>query len=157
MKRVCKAPVFAFFGFFVELFMLFLLKENFSLKIIPSFIFMVLFFYIYRLLIYHKKIHEMSYLRKELKNFWVRQSPENRISFAFLGGIVVVLSNTFLWNKYELLTLWSLGFVATGLTQMIFEQVRTRINNVTLYFSSFNKKSKNFLEVKQDEDAATIV
>lgn len=154
MKRICRASAFVAFGFAAQAFALLLLHEPFSLSQAYSFSFAGLAFLVYRIAIDYRADEEMGGLRKELRRMWVRQRPENRISFAVIGGILLALCNPLLWQQHQMINIWAMGFVAVGLTQLCFELTRNALNRLNAF--SLNVK-KNKMEVKQSENAGSDI
>lgn len=153
MKRQANLLVFAFFGLFAQATLLLLLEKWGFEQAVLGFLLSANCFMIYRVLIEEKKSEEKEgFLKKELRRWWIRREPENSISFAFVGGMILVFCNNWLWQETRMLDIWAMGFVAVGLSQVLFEQARKAVNKFNAYLLCKKKQriAKMVLGVKQD-------
>ena len=132
MKRQGNLLIFAFFGLFCETALLLLLQANPAEHII-GFVLAANVFVFYRVFIEEKRAK--TYIQKELRRWWLRQEPENNISFAFIGGMLLFACNFGLWGSTRPMELWANGFMAIALTQMSFETGRQLWNGFSAYLS----------------------
>lgn len=148
MKRQGNLLSFAFFGFLAEAVLLALLNQWNFLEQVFGFLLAGNGFLFYRVYIRQKKQGmQESYVKKEMRRWWLRQEPENTFSFALVGGMLLVLCNFGLWQNFRLIDVWAMGFVAVGLSQIGFEQARQLFNRIYAYLSE-KRRAKNLAEVK---------
>lgn len=143
MKRMGKVYGFALFGATVELLALVLLQRFDFLRYLNAFALVAIAFMSYRIFIDYKKedFAKENFLQKQLRRWWIRQRPEANFSFAIVGGLIVVASNPLLWVELPLINIWAMGFAASGLTHLLFERVREKLNEINAYFV-LKKKAK---------------
>jgi len=141
MKRMGKVYGFALFGATVELFALTLLQQFNFLQYLNAFVLSAIAFMSYRIYINYEKedLAKNNFLQKQLRGWWIRQKPEANFSFAIVGGLIVVASNPLLWLKLPLINIWAMGFAASGLTHLLFEKTRERLNQMKAYLVSRKK------------------
>ena len=153
MKRQGNLLSFAFFGLFAQAIALMLLQQTITLQNSFGFLFAANAFMLYSVYIREKKQSwaAESYVKKEMRRWWLRSEPENAFAFALVGGILLTLCNFALWSSVRLLDIWAMSFVAIGLTQVLFESSRQLFNNGYAYLTEKVKQRKiSRMEVKTD-------